>query len=126
MFSTALIRHILRDEAVTRGLGDVEARMIVEWLVARAEQIGGNAPSEAVAWAMMRTALRRARAIAHFVRLWTDPNSRGAATQLAGAERFQWPLPSYDIEPGQLMLAILTWTDQQDEIVASSNARRAA
>jgi hypothetical protein len=63
MFSTPLIRHILRDEAVTRGLGDVEARMIVEWLVARAEAIDDIGLSEGAAWAMMRQALRRARAI---------------------------------------------------------------
>ena len=35
MQSTPLVRHILRDEAVTRGLGDVEARMVVEWLADR-------------------------------------------------------------------------------------------
>ena len=27
-----MIRHVLRDEAITRGLGDIEARMLMEWL----------------------------------------------------------------------------------------------
>ena len=27
-----LIRHVLRDEALTRGLGDIEARMLAEWV----------------------------------------------------------------------------------------------
>ena len=47
MQSKLLVRHILRDEAVTRGLGDVEARMIVEWLADRAEQAAVVAPTEA-------------------------------------------------------------------------------
>ena len=38
MHSTPLVRHVLRDESVTRGLGDIEARMLVEWLADRAEQ----------------------------------------------------------------------------------------
>jgi hypothetical protein len=125
MLSTPLVRHILRDEAVTRGLGDIEARMIVEWLADRAEQAAITMPSEAAAWARVRETCRRARVIATFVRLWAA-GSRGAALQLAGAERLHWPLPAGDVDPGELMESILAWVDRQDEIVADSLARLAA
>jgi len=125
MQSTPLVRHILRDEAVTRGLGDVEARMIVEWLADRAEQTAVVAPNDTAAWAMVRAACRRARVIAAFVRLWAAGN-HGAALQLVGAERLHWPLPAGDVDPGELMEGILAWVDRRDEIVADSLARRAA
>ena len=125
MQSTPLVRHILRDEAVTRGLGDVEARMIVEWLADRAEQAAITLPTEAAAWAVVRVQCRRARVIAAFVRLWTT-GQRGTALQLAGAERLYWPLPVGDVDPGELMEGILAWVDRQDEIVADSMTRRAA
>ena len=125
MQSNPLVRHILRDEAVTRGLGDVEARMIVEWLADRAEQVEATAPTEAAGWAMVRAACRRARVIATFVRLWTT-GRHGTALQFAGAERLHWPLPAGEVDPGELMEGILAWVDRQDEIVADSLARRAA
>src|SRR5262245_9113290 len=105
MQSTPLVRHILRDESVTRGLGDVEARMIVEWLADRAEQAAAM-PTDAAAWALVRAACRRARVIATFVRLWVT-DQRAAALQLVGAERLHWPLPSRDVDPGELMERIL-------------------
>jgi hypothetical protein len=126
MQSTPLVRHILRDEAVTRGLGDIEARMIVEWLAERAEQIAGSAPSEEIAWAALRRICRRARAISCFVRLWADPDSHGAAIQLAAAEKMFWPLPTGEVDLGELMADILGWVDRQDEIIEESLARRAA
>jgi hypothetical protein len=126
MQSTPLVRHILRDEAVTRGLGDVEARMIVEWLAAQAERIALSTAIEAIAWERVRNACRRARVIACFCRLWAIPATRGAAIQLVASERLHWPLPSGDIDAGELMEGILAWVDQRDEIVAESMARRAA
>ena len=36
------IRTMVRDESLTRGLGDVEARMLVDWLVDWAELLGNN------------------------------------------------------------------------------------
>jgi hypothetical protein len=125
MQSTPLVRHILRDEAVTRGLGDVEARMIVEWLADRAERAAITTPTEADAWDRVRGHCRRARVIATFVRFWAAGN-RGAALQLAGAERVHWPLPSGDLDIGELMEGILAWLDRQEEIVAEFAARRVA
>ena len=126
MQSTPLVRHILRDEAVTRGLGDVEAQMIVGWLANRAEQIAFTASNDSEAWENVRQVCRRARTVAGFVRLWTMPGMRGAALQLVGAERLHWPLPSGDVDPGELMEGILEWIDLQDEIISDSRARRAA
>jgi hypothetical protein len=126
MQSTPFVRHVLRDESVTRGLGDVEARMIVEWLADRAEQIAITAANEQSAWDQLRTVCRRARTIAGFVRLWNVRSSRGAALQLVGAERMHWPLPAGDVDPGELMESILNWVNQQDEIVADSMSRLAA
>ena len=125
MLSTPLVRHILRDEAVTRGLGDVEAQMIVEWLANRAELAADTMPNDSAAWELVRGTCRRARTIATFVRHWSVGN-HGAALQLVGAEQLHWPLPAGDVDPGELMEVILAWVDRQDEIVAESMARRAA
>src|SRR5690348_3835463 len=91
-----LLRPILDDEALTRHLGDAEARMLVEWLVERAER-----------GASVAALCRRARAISLFVGLWCYRGDRGAAGQLANAERFDWPLPHADIDPCTLMECIL-------------------
>ena len=126
MLSTPLLRHILRDESTTRGLGDVEARMIVEWMADRAEQIALAARSEPRAWDEVRALCRRARVISCFCRLWADRATRGAAIQLVATERLYWPLPRGDVDAGELMEEILAWVDGQDQIVAESMARRAA
>ena len=125
MLSTPLVRHTLRDESVTRGLGDMEARMLVEWLADRAERIAETCANEPAAWAEVRSRCRQARVIGSFVRLWSSPESRGSAMQLASAERVPWPLPAGDLEPSELMGEILTWIDRRDMIGAESSFRRA-
>ena len=45
-----LIRHVLRDEALTRGLGDIEARMLMEWLADWTELLADAARTEDDAW----------------------------------------------------------------------------
>ncbi len=107
-----LLRHVLRDEALTRGLGDIEARMLVEWLADWTELLAEAARTEADAWSCVQRLCRRGRAIGRFVQLWDDPLSRGAASQLAAAERFSWPLPVAGMEPPDLMHHILTWENQ--------------
>ncbi|MCI0701807.1 MAG: hypothetical protein L0241_12055 [Planctomycetia bacterium] len=108
----ALIRHVLRDEALTRGLGDIEARMLIEWLADWTELLAEAARTEDDAWSCVQRLCRRGRAISRFVQLWGDPFSRGSAIQLAGSERFDWPLPTTDMDPGDLMHHILTWENQ--------------
>lgn len=126
MQSTPLVRHILRDEAVTRGLGDVEARMVVEWLADRAEQVALTAADEAAGWAAVRALCRRARVFGAFVRLWGTPEGRGSALQLISAERMHIPLPAGDVDPGELMEGVLAWADRHDEMAAATALRRAA
>ena len=67
------------------------------------------AKSESEAWDLATKVCRRARAIARFVTLWEQPRSRGAATQLAASERFNWPLPNADVDPADLMRHVLDW-----------------
>jgi hypothetical protein len=107
-----LIRAVVRDESLTRGLGDEEARMLVEWVVDWAELLAEAARTDADARQLVGRLCRRGRAIGRFVRLWSEPNSRGAAQQLFAAERFAWPLPARAIEPPDLMHEILTWENQ--------------
>jgi hypothetical protein len=120
MQANPLLHHILDDDALTRGLGDEEARVLVEWLVERAEYLNaarsaaldGEQEAEAACGALdneVRRLCRRGRAIARFVALWGQPGSRGAATQLAAVERFHWPLPPGDVDPCELMQDIVEW-----------------
>lgn len=109
-----LIRAILRDDSLTRGLGDVEARMLVEWVVDWAELLAEAARTDDDARRLVGRLHRRGRAIGKFVQLWCDPdvNRRGAATQLVASERFAWPLPADAPDPPDLMHHILTWENQ--------------
>jgi hypothetical protein len=107
-----LIRAIVRDESLTRGLGDEEARMLVEWVVDWAELLAEAARTDDDAQALVSRLCRRGKAIGRFVRLWGDPKTRGSAVQLAAVERFAWPLPTDAIDPGDLMQHILTWENQ--------------
>ena len=107
-----LIRSIVRDDSLTRGLGDEEARMLVDWVTDWAELLIETARSEADAATLVGRLCRRGKAIGRFVHLWTERRTRGAATQLAAVERFAWPLPTRTMEPGELMHQILDWENQ--------------
>jgi hypothetical protein len=98
---------ILGNEALTRGLGDAEARMLIEWLVEQAERLSAAAlPKEALEAEVTRLC-RRARALARFVSLWCYEQGRRAACQLAAVERFAWELPASAVDPCELMQEIL-------------------
>ena len=122
MLAKPLLSDILRDEALTRGLGDPEARLLVEWLVDRAEGLAAGPGDPA---AGVRGLRRRGRAIGCFVRLWCYGRHRGAAIQLAAAERFNWPLPTCSVDPCELMHVILTWEERQLQQAAAAAASRA-
>lgn len=111
--SDTLIRGIARDDSLTRGLGDIEARMLVEWVVDWAELLTEAARSEQDAESLVQRLSRRGKAIGRFVQLWCNPRERGAATQLAATERFGWPLPTdRKVSPPDLMEHILNWESQ--------------
>jgi uncharacterized damage-inducible protein DinB len=109
----SLLRGIARDESLTRGLGDIEARMLVEWVVDWAELLTEASRTEQDAETLVSRLCRRGKAIARFVQLWCCAREQGAATQLAAAERFTWPLPSNKkVSPPELMEHILNWESQ--------------
>jgi hypothetical protein len=107
MLAKPLLSHILADDALTRGLGDAEARVLIEWLVVQAEQLASRRSCESSAWEELRKLCRRCRAIGRFVVLWCHRELRGPAGQLAAAERFTWPLPATAVDPYDLMQFIL-------------------
>jgi hypothetical protein len=107
------LSQIVGNEALTRGLEEPESRILVEWLVERAEHLadlGGAAGELAAGVARL---CRRARSIVLFVRLWCHEGGRRGACQLAAAERFGWPLPTTAVDPCELMQEILHWESQE-------------
>jgi hypothetical protein len=112
MLVKPLLSHILANDALTRGLSDPEARVLIEWLVEQAERLADSGQAESVAWTELSRLLGRARGIGRFVRLWCHDRARGAAGQLAATERFHWPLPDGVIDPCELMQGILSWESQ--------------
>ena len=111
MLTRPLLNRILRDEAMVRGLSDPEARLLIEWLVERAEEETWEQDEEHSEAAVIRLC-RRARAISRFVCLWCYNRAHGAALQLAAVERFPWPLPCEMADPCILMQDILTWEEE--------------
>jgi hypothetical protein len=119
MLARPLLRHILENDALTRGLADPEARILVEWLVEHAERLADTVSCEGTAWGELHRLCRQARVIGRFVFLWCHQRSRGAASQLAASEHCFWPLPDSIGDPCDLMQDILDW-------VAEQPARRSA
>ena len=109
MVAKELLSPILHDETLTRGLGDAEARMLVEWLVDRGELIGRQRHFDTSE--LIHQLCQRARAIVRFVQLWCYDHDHGAACQLAATQRFAWPFPAGDADPCDVMQEALTWED---------------
>ncbi len=114
MASAALVVGLARDESMTRGLGDIEAQLLVTWATDWAELLADAARSEIDAERLVARLLLRAKAIARFVQLWFAPRGRPAAIQLAASERFEWPLPDESelMSSVELMEHILNWENQ--------------
>jgi len=113
MLARPLLSRIVRDDAMTRGLADPEARLLVEWLVDRAEALAEAAGQ--LVEDRVQALCRRGRAIGRFVVLWCYQHQRAAALQLAAAERFSWPFPEAVVDPCELMHAILSWEERRTE-----------
>jgi hypothetical protein len=105
MLARPLLNLIL-DDALTRQLGDAEARVLVEWLVERAEELAATVPEDRVEIEVGRL-WRRGRGIARFVTLWGQDHGQGAAAQLAASEGFPWPFPPGSVDPCELMQRIV-------------------
>ena len=115
--SDLIARGIARDESLTRGLGDEEARLLVDWLVGWGEILGETTRTPVEAQRLADRLCRRGRAIGRFVQLWAEPHSRASAAQLAACERFTWPLPAEaTTAPADLMEHILNWERQHQPL----------
>ena len=113
MLTKPVLSSILENDALTRGLADPEARILVEWLVERAEEFDRVGVPEEAVHSQVNALCRKARAISRFVNLWCHARTHGAAAQLAAAERLNWPLPTSDDDPCEIMQNILNWEARQ-------------
>jgi hypothetical protein len=112
MVVSPLLRPILDDDSFARQLGDCEARLLFEWLFERAERLIRTAENEPMTRAAIAQLHRRVRAIARFVYLWCELRDRGAAGQLASAERFHWPMPTPKVDSCVLIEQILRYEER--------------
>jgi hypothetical protein len=108
-----LLTHVLDDDALTRGLGDEEARVLVEWLADETERLAAADPPDPNAEVQVVGLCRRARAIGRFVDLWCHRGLTGPAGQLANAEGFTWSLPPADVDPCDLMRYVVRYEARQ-------------
>ena len=118
MLEREFLRPILDDDSLTRGLGDEEACLLVDWLVERAENLAASSLAENVRRDRLGKLCRRARSIGRFVTLWCHDGRQGAAAQLAGAEAFPWDLPSGPEDAGDLMARILRFEEDRVGVAA--------
>ena len=110
MRADAYVNRVLADDALTAGLTDPEARLLIDWLTDHVERIAMSDRTEAEVADHVERLCRQIRTIRRFVSLWTHGADPGAAAQLAAAERCPWPLPSADVvDPCDVMHDILTW-----------------
>src|SRR5437764_1402773 len=115
MIPKPLLSPILDNDNLTRGLGDAEARLLVEWLVDQVERVSDDLAPLPTPPKLVNRFCDRARSISRFVHLWCYAEARGAAYQLAATERFPWPLPIEAADPYELMHSILSWeADRED------------
>ncbi|VTR99152.1 hypothetical protein [Tuwongella immobilis] len=108
-------RQILQDDSLTRGLGDCEAQMLVEWVIDWIELIHDGIESDSIRERAIARVVRQARTIGRFVRYWHE-NDRLAAMQLAAVEQAHWPLPRAPQDPVALLRQILRWEDRHRPI----------
>jgi hypothetical protein len=104
MGQVPMYRRIVNDESLTRGLGDIEARMLVEWLTDWADLLEDTIPDEEDAQRQVTQLHKRAKAIGKFVVLWSDGESKAGAVQLA--------LPPEDYTGDEVMAGILQWENK--------------
>ena len=126
MSAKALLQPVLEDELLTRGLGDEEARLLIEWLVDRAESMLPRTGQIGASLIEVQRLCRRARAASKFVFLWCHQAFHGAACQLAASENFRFPLPLPEVDPYELMQVILEFEDADHQQRLSTPLLRAA
>ena len=113
-------RQLLADDSLTdslkRRLGDVEARLLVDWVVERIEQLSDGNISASLCETAISRLMRKARTIGRFVHLWGEADHH-VALQLAAVERARWPFPRSPREPVALLRQILRWEDRHRPVL---------
>lgn len=108
MVAENCIHQVMRDDRITYGLADPEARVLIEWLVSKAETIPDTnlEPEDQVyAWELC---YRRAKVLRQFVSLWCYRGRPEAAIQLAASEGMADYLPAASVEePVDIMLTMM-------------------
>jgi len=116
MDAERLVGRILDDESLTDGLQDPEARVLVEWLVEKAEQLAAE-DDEIRARSELEKLCRLARVVRRFVTLWCYEHNPGAASQLAAVEKLSGLLPTVaDADPCVVMQSLLTSAAEQGKL----------
>jgi hypothetical protein len=108
MLADKCIHQVMSDERITYGLADPEARVLVEWLVTKAEAIPETDLQEEDQQCAWQLCYRRAKVLRQFVALWCYRGRPEAAIQLAASEGMSeyLPIASMD-EPVDVMLAMM-------------------
>lgn len=108
MVAENCIHQVMRDDRITHGLADPEARVLVEWLVNKAETIPDTeleSQDKIYAWELC---YRRAKVLRQCVSLWCYRGRPEAAIQLAASEGMADYLPDGSVEePVDVMLSLM-------------------
>jgi hypothetical protein len=108
MLASNCIHRVLRDERLTYGIADPEGRVLVEWLVNKAESIPETdlqPEDQEAAWELC---YRRAKVLRQFVSLWCYRGRPEAAIQLAASEGMSEYIPPASMEePVDIMLSLM-------------------
>jgi len=112
MLARSALTSILDDDSLTRHLGDAESRLLVGWLVDRAEELEKK-PDKSTLTGRIRDLSNRGRLIARFVRLWSLDGDHAGAVQFAASARLEWPLPDGPRDAWCLMRDVLSWENRR-------------
>jgi hypothetical protein len=108
MMTTECIQQVMHDERITYGLADPEARVLVEWLVNKAESIPESDLREEDMQCAWELCYRRAKVLRQIVSLWCYRGRPEAAIQLAASEGMSEFLPDGSVEePVDIMLTLM-------------------
>lgn len=111
MQTRQLINRVLCDEGLTRGLGDAEAKILVEWLVEWFELLTESRLAAETFTPIWQQLCYRCRVFARLVALWCHQSGWAGALQLAACERLEFAPPRSLTDPCELMQQLLDTED---------------
>jgi len=107
MLVDACIDQVMADSRLTYGLEDPEARLLVEWLVEKAEHLPESGLREDELNTAWQVYYRRAKVLRKCVQLWCYRGRPEAAIQLAASEGLAEFLPNSAVEEGVEVMSAL-------------------